>query len=236
MTSALLDAMRVASESGDPDDRLAIYRALSRSEVFVPLLTDEELMTVTGRDGHPVGVAFTDLDAFRNWRSDGAWGSLYGHELAEILLSGGAHGLIVNVHGPFGGELGRQELDLVAAGAGLEVKGFADGVAHLVVEGDASVKLRVSSSFPDRLRDIVLEAARGTDGIAAVYPLRLEVPGPPRLAIGVSVDAAAAPSEVVGHLSGSIRTRLGSDETLDVIVLSAKQVEFLRDATPLLEG
>lgn len=235
MTSALLDAMRTAAASGDPDDRVAVCRALSAAEVFVPLLPREELLTVRGRDGRPVGVAFTDLDAFRNWQPEGAWASLYGHQLASILLDEGAQGMLVNLNGPFGGELDRRELDIVASGSALAVRKVADGVAHLVVEDGSAVRVHVARDHPGSLRDAAVEAAAETGGIAAIYALRLDAPGSSHLALGVAVESGVSWPDVARRLSAALQPRLAMGVDVDVVPLSDEQQQLLGSVPPLFE-
>ncbi len=235
MTNELLDAMRVASESGDPADRLAVCRAFSGSEVFVPLLADGELLTVRGRDGRSVGVAFTDLDAFANWRPEGTWGSLFGDELARILLDGGAQALLVNVHGPFGGELDRQELSIVASGSALAATAVAPGIVQFTVTEESALRLRSETSAPDDLRQAVVEAGAATAQVGAIYLLRVDAPGPSHLALGVSIEEGAAWPSVAKRLGSAIHPRLKSEQELDLIPLEPAQLEFLADASPLFE-
>jgi hypothetical protein len=234
LTNGLIEAMRTASESEDPEDRVAVCRALSEAEVFVPLLAGNELWTVSGRDGRPVGLAFTDLDAFRNWRSDGAWGSLLGHDLAAILLEGNAQALIVNVHGPFGGELDRDELDIVASGPDLAVADVVDGVARLAVEDGSAVELFVVAGFPADVRDAVVAAAATISDIEAIYSLRLDSPRSSHPAIGIRA-ASEAPASAASALAAALQPRLGVDRTLDVVALSPAQLEALAHVPPLYE-
>lgn len=228
--------MRTASESEDPKDRVAVCRALSAAEVFVPLLASNELWTVRGRDGRPVGLVFTDLDAFRNWRADGEWGSLRGHELARILLEGGAQGLIVNVHGPFGGELDRQEIGLVASGPGLVVTDVSDGVARLAVEDESSIALRVApdEALPVDVREAVMAAGAAIPDIAAIYSLLLDSAHASHPTLGVRLVENASASGLT-TLGAALQPRLGFDQVLDVIALSRAQVDALTGVRPLYE-
>jgi hypothetical protein len=229
VTTELLEAMRVATETGARDDRLAVVRALSAGEVVVPLLEEDELWTVSGRDGRPVGLAFTDLDAFRNWRTEGAWASLYGHELAAMLLDGGARSLIINVHGPFGGELDERELDIVASGSALELAAYADGVAQLVLTDGDGAELTVVGDAPADLCDAVVEAAAAAPEVVIVYLLRFATPGSSHLAAGVRTSAPTG----IQHFLTALRPLLPGDQALDVIELAPEQLDALAKVEPL---
>ena len=125
MSNELLDAMRRASETGDPDARRAVSRAFARAEVLVPTRGadgESQVAAVEARDGSPVALAFTDVDAFANWaEGDSSWGSLRGSDLCALVLEQGGTAVIVNPHGPFGGQLGRRELKLVADAGALDL-------------------------------------------------------------------------------------------------------------------
>jgi SseB protein N-terminal domain len=149
MSNELLDAMRRASETGDPDARRGIYRAFAQPEVLVPTRgVDGEgrLVAVEARDGSPVALAFTDVDAFANWaEGDSSWGSLRGSDLCALVLGHGGTAVIVNPHGPFGGQLGRRELELVGDARALDVEQMDGAVATLAVRDPSQL-----SSGPPR--------------------------------------------------------------------------------------
>ena len=227
MTTELVDAMRHASETDDPDARRAIYGALARAEVYVPT-TGDDLLAVEGRDGAPVALAFTDLDAMRNWSRPGStWGSLRGDDLATRVLAAGATALVLNVHGPYGGELGRRELELVAAGEVFDVSRLEPDAAVLTVRDGSAVSLRPATSAPARIAEAAARAAEATGGVEAAYLLQVDAPGPPHLAIGTAWD------DVAPAIAERLGRELAPDELVDLLPLSGRLLDSLAEATPL---
>lgn len=188
MTTELLEAMRVATESGAHGDRLAVVRALSAGEVVVPLL-----------------------------------------ERAAVLLEGGAQSLIVNVHGPFGGELDQRELDIVASGPTLELNAYADGVAQFVLADADGAELAVAPDAPAALRNAIVEAAAAVPEVVAVYLLRFTTQGSSHLAAGVR---ASAPGGVERFLT-ALQPLLAGDQVLDVFELAPEQLDTFAKSEPV---
>jgi SseB protein N-terminal domain/SseB protein C-terminal domain len=237
VTNELLDAMRRASETDDPDARRGIYRAFAQAEVLVPTRGADggsELVAVEARDGSPVALAFTDVDAFANWaEADASWGSLRGSDLCALVLEQGGTAVIVNPHGPFGGQLGRRELELVADSGALDVEQVDGAVATLAVRDPSQLELRPAASVPNRILDAVSDAARPIDGITSVYVIEVTGPSGTRFALGVEHAADADWDHVAQALGRRLSEHLPADDSLDLYALSPEQLAALeRSAAP----
>ena len=124
MNERLLKAIRKLSKQRTPDNRKAMYMAVLRASFIVP--TEE---TKNGQpsqtycqdlplQGRPVYVAFTSVDAMRNWRPEhGAYVTVKGMDLMEQLVAGPAASLLINPKNTVGGELYRNELKTLADAA-----------------------------------------------------------------------------------------------------------------------
>jgi hypothetical protein len=227
MSTELLDAMREASTTDDPDARRGIYSAFARAEVLVPALGAEgepQVLAAEARDGSPVALAFTDLDALANWADgDCRWGSLRGSDLCALVLAQGGAAVIVNPHGPYGGRLGRRELELIADGGALEVEQLDGDAEALVVRDPSQLELRPAARAPQPIVDAVAEAARDVDDVTAVY--LLEVDGPTRsgLAAGVELADVDTWDDVAQALGRRLSAKLAPGELLDLYPLSPDQ-------------
>ena len=235
MSSELLDALRHASETDDPDARRGIYRAFARAEVLVPTRTsagDGVVLAVEARDGSPVALAFTDVDALANWADgDCRWGSLRGSDLCALVLEQGGTAVIVNPHGPFGGQLGRRELELVADEGALDVEQLDDDAAALIVRDPSQLQLRPASRVPDNILDAVSEAARAIGDVKAVYFLDVAGPSRTQLAVGIEHAADADWDHVAQSFGRRLSETLPADEGLDLYPLSPDQLEALEQST-----
>jgi hypothetical protein len=231
MSTELLDALRHASETDDPGARRAVYRAFAQADVLVP--TDgEQVIGAEAPDGTAVGLAFTDTDALSNWaEGDCRWGSLRGSDLCALVLERGGSGLVVNPHGPYGGRLGRRELELVADGGALDVERIDEDGLALVVRDPSQIQLRAATTVPDRILDAATDAAAGVDGVVAVYVLEVVGPSRTHLALGLELADDARWSEVAPALGGRLAKSLPPDEYLDLYPLSPEQLAAVRESS-----
>lgn len=231
MSNELLDAMRRASETDDPGARRAVYRAFARAEVLVPTRGadgESQVVAVEARDGSPVALAFTDVDAFANWaEGDSSWGSLRGSDLCALVLEQGGTAVIVNPHGPFGGQLGPRELELVADGGALDVEQIDGAVAALAVRDPSQLQLRPAARVPNRILDAISDAARAVDEVTAVYVLEATGPSRTQLALGVEHAADADWDRVAQALGRRLSEHLPADDSLDLYSLSPEQLAAL---------
>lgn len=231
MSTELLDALRHASETDDPDARRAIYRAFAQAEVLVP--TDgTQVVAAEGPDGSAVALAFTDTDALANWaEGECRWGALRGSDLCALVLERGGTGVIVNPHGPFGGQLGRRELELVADGGALDVERIDEDGLSLVVRDPSQLHLRAATKVPDRILDATTEAAADVVGVSAIYVLEVVGPSRTHLALGIELEDGVVWDDVAPALGGRLAKQLPPDEYLDLYPLSPEQLAAVRESS-----
>ena len=124
MNERLLKAIRKLAKQRTPDNRKAMYMAVLRASFIIPT----ESATKNGDSaqfaqdaplqGRPVFVAFTSVDAMKNWRPENeAHITMQGMDLMERLVVGPAASLLINPKNTVGGELYRNELKTLADAA-----------------------------------------------------------------------------------------------------------------------
>lgn len=219
----LLDAMRVATESGKPDDRQAIYEAFRGSVVIVPIRHEHEVRAVRGNDGRPMVLAFTDLQALAAWASGPvSWASIRGPDLAWFAIEHGARAVVLNPGGPFGGELDFRELDALADSDALQLKGIdpSSGAVRMEVRDSSTFQLRPPSYVPGALVTALREALAKRDDVDRAFLLEAARAGRPHLTLGLALAPGADPSEVVRAAGRAAEAHLAANEPLDVLPLN----------------
>jgi SseB protein N-terminal domain/SseB protein C-terminal domain len=232
----LLDAMRVATESGKPEDRQAIYEAFRDSVVIVPIRDgregEHEVRAVRGNDGRPVVLAFTDLQALAAWASGPVrWASIRGPDLARFAIEHGARAVVLNPGGPFGGELDFRELDALADSDALQLKGIdpSSGAVRMEVRDSSTFQLRPPSSVPGGLVAALRAALAKRDDVDRAFLLEAAGAGRPHLTLGVALAPGADPSEVVRAAARAAEAHLAADEPLDVLPLDEGHARSLAE-------
>ena len=128
----LLKSMKALARTRSERSRKAMYMALLRAELYVPTEA-----SMGGRDedvfaqddplhGNPVYVAFTSLEALRQWRpAEGSFTKMDGMTFFPILSESKAASVLLNPKGELGGELYRNEI-LVLAEAVPQLKSWLE--------------------------------------------------------------------------------------------------------------
>ena len=119
----LMTAMRRVSKERSMDARQAVYRALLRAELLVPIQENGDMIQMGTLGDRPVYSVFSDWGALRHWDPRGhrykkVKGSPYFLGLAQTE----AGSVLINPQGLVGGELYRNEI-LAIAGAVRGVRG-----------------------------------------------------------------------------------------------------------------
>lgn len=230
---ALLTAMQRAAESGRPDARLAIHQALADGPVLVattePSPGEQPLpLTVPGRDGRPLVLAFTDLEALSRW-ADGTqpWASIGGADLCSLTLSRGGTGIVLNPSGPYAGELTRDELQLVADSTAFDVEGMEDGGARLVLRDPSGVQLKDLANPPEHLVTAARNAATATPDLRAAYLLEATGPGQPHPVLGLVGEPGVDWDRVAPEVGHRLAAALPAGEFVDLYPLEGPLLQHV---------
>lgn len=127
----LVQAMRRVAVNDSRATRHALYQALMRSVLLVPVAnrpgspgwktlnqdTTMQFIVTTKPDGRTGLLAFSDSQAMQRWKPSGSgFVGLEATTLFALALQNGFDSVIVNVAGQTGGEITRGELELLAQG------------------------------------------------------------------------------------------------------------------------
>jgi SseB protein C-terminal domain/SseB protein N-terminal domain len=233
---SLLHAMRVATESGKPEDRQGIYDAFRQSVVIVPIRDgpegEREVRAIRANDGRPVVPAFTDPRALAAWASGPiSWGSMRGPDLAAIAVEHGARAVVLNPGGPFGGELDSREIDALADADSLRLKDIdpSSGAMRMEVRESSTIQLRAPSSVPAALVEALRETLAQRDDVDRAFLLEAVATGRPHLTLAVKLATGADPSAVVKAAGRAAGAHLGEDDPFDVLPVDERHAESLAE-------
>jgi hypothetical protein len=127
----LVQAMRNVALNDNRVTRGALYEALLRSVLLVPVATRPgspgwkalsqdttmQFIVTRGHDGQTKLLVFSDSQALQRWKRSGSgFIGLEARTLFSLALQNGFDAVIVNVSGPTGGEITRGELEVLAQG------------------------------------------------------------------------------------------------------------------------
>ena len=227
----LLDAMRVATGSGDRSALKAIYEAFKKGSVIVPIRDPEgsgpNIRAARMADGRLLVPAFTDGGALGSWaEAPVRWAAIRGRELASFAIRSGAHGVVLNPAGPFGGELGAAELRAVAESEGFDLHSVdpRHGMTRMAIRGDAGYELQPAAGFPPELAEGVGRALGGRTDVLRAYPLESTVAGGQR---SYTVGLELAPGADASSAAVAIGARLPAGRQVDVLPLAAGLVDYV---------
>jgi hypothetical protein len=221
----LIDAMRLATESGDPGDRLGILRAFATTEIVVPITNEDPPRPVVLQTERGLAApAFTSVDALREWApEERPYGIMLGQELARAAVQGGAVAVAVNITGPFGGELFHEDLVAIADSSALDLQSFDGDVQLFTVREPDQLLFATCREAPETLIAAVRETAAAASGVDAAYVLQAESPSGPHLALGVILTPGAAESVALA-LGRAVAATLPAGAPLDILALSPQQL------------
>ena len=111
----LLDAMRALSKARDTPTRDAMYRQMLRGRFLLPTDTQGAPLAFGELQGFPVFGVFTDRAALRWWNPlDVTVEHIHGRQLFPRLACTGLGSVLINPEGRVGGELYRNEVQMLA--------------------------------------------------------------------------------------------------------------------------
>jgi hypothetical protein len=114
--TALIDAIRVLSKSRDDASRQAMYRNMARGRFLLPIEADGAPRVFGDLTGWPVYGVFTDEPALERWDPRGTrYEVLHARQLFPRLARLPLGSLLINPDGQIGGELYRNEVEMLAA-------------------------------------------------------------------------------------------------------------------------
>ncbi len=211
----LLDAMFRASKDRSAAAQEAVYRALLESPLLMPIPNEEQVGTeawtaipepVTVKfisappaaDGSWRFLAFSSEGALLKWRPQGCrYVAMLGPDVFRMLMETEAAGLDIDVAGPWGGELPRAIVQLLAEGTiPLEAD---EGMVRL----ERAAGTQVSIGAPD------MPPPEGT--VRALREAASRVPAVAAVSLAQMTPAGGEPHLTAGvRLAVSARTRTGA--------------------------
>ena len=121
----MLATMRAMARHPSNESRRDVYASLVNATLLVPLAGDEvdegpdSFQVLELLEGLPVFAAFSDWNALRSWSPRGCrYEAVHGSELFEQLLERHCASLLINPGGDLGGELFRNEIEMIVEGIG----------------------------------------------------------------------------------------------------------------------
>jgi len=223
----LLQAMRDATESGDPRARQGIYETFRTCILVVPVRDgregEREVWAARGDDGRTVLPAFTEADALAALASGPVqWAAIRGPDLASFAMQRRLGAVALNPSGPFGGLLDFREIDALADSDALRLGGVdpSSGAVRLEVRERSAIELRRPQAQPEALVAALRRELTGREEVESAYLVEATGPGRPHLTVCVALAAAADPSGVVKAVARAARTHAPLDEPIDVLPLS----------------
>lgn len=229
----LLSAIRSVAERDDAKSRQRFYTALLGCTLLLP--TDEEpagggqadgvrlFTTPPADDGSWKLLAFTDDQAARAWRPDGArLTSMPARELFALAIASPTSAIVLNPAGPAGGELTRREFATLAEGS--IPAGDPDAIEELTLEAGAQVVVAAPERPPGEAFLAVLRMALEDSALvrsAWLADVAFEA-GELHPAVGVVVEGEPGEEELRA-LFDTVMTRvqplLGHGRYLDFVVI-----------------
>jgi hypothetical protein len=232
----LLRAMENIAKKDSPENRKALYAALTTSELLVPIAkplpggnttglqqligtADVEFVVAQNKQGQNAFFAFTDEDALKLWKSECAFIATNALDLFAMALEMNLASIILNVAGPTArGEVMRWEFQALATGGGQV------GTTIITPPPDAPVKFSALAKKPtDKFMNGLRDALARHPEIAAGYLMQAQIgDAAPHLVAGVQFTNEFA-EDVVRHiiddLGDKLSTFLVEGEFIDFIVI-----------------
>lgn len=249
----LLDAMFRASGDEVSASHEAVYRALLDAVLLLPV-PDEEPVHAEGwtatdepvsvkfisappeEDGSWRFLAFTSGSALTRWRPQGCrYIAMRGQDVFDMLIETQAAGLVIDVAGPWGGELPRAIVALLAEGT-IPIES-GEGVIRLERTPGTEVSVGVPAFPPsDGLVRALGEAAARVPVVAAVSLAQVvSGGGEPHLTAGVRLDPPLETERVglaMEALVSALNPLLPGGDTVDLLVLDEDARRMFDDVGP----
>lgn len=232
----LLRAMENIAKKDSPENRKALYAALTASELLVPIAkplpggnktglqqlvgtADVEFVVAQNKQGQNAFLAFTDEAALNLWKPECAFIATNALDLFAMALEMNLASIILNVAGPTArGEVMRWEFQALATGGGQV------GTTIITPPPDAPVKFTLLTKKPaDKLMNGLKDALASHPEIAAGYLMQAQIGNAaPHLVAGVQFTQEFA-EDIVRHiiddLGDKLSTLLAEGEFIDFIVI-----------------
>jgi hypothetical protein len=196
----LLEAMRDATESGDPRARQGIYEAFRKSILVVPVHDgregEREVWAARGDDGRTVLPAFTDAEALAAWASGPVqWAAIRGPDLASFAMQHRVGAVALNPSGPFGGLLDFREIDALADSDALRLGGVdpSSGAVRLEVRERSAIELRRPQAQAEALVAALRRELTGREEVESAYLVEAAGPGRPHRLRGARSGCRSRP-------------------------------------------
>lgn len=236
----LLRAMENIAKKDSPENRQALYAALTASELIVPIAkplpggnktglqplvgtADVEFVVAQNKQGQNAFFAFTDEAALKLWKPECAFIATNALDLFAMALEMNMASIILNIAGPTArGEVMRWEFQALASGA-IPSAGQV-GTQVITPPPDAPVKFIPLTKKPaDKFMNSLKDALANHPDIAAGYLMQAQIgDAAPHLVAGVQFTNTL-PEEIVRHiindLGDQISTLLSPGEYIDFIVI-----------------
>lgn len=232
----LLRAMENIAKKDSPENRQALYAALTASELIVPIAkplpggnktglqqligtADVEFVVAQNQQGQNAFFAFTDEAALKLWKSECAFIATNALDLFAMALEMNMASIILNVAGPTArGEVMRWEFQALATGGGQV------GTTVITPPPDAPVKFIPLNKKPaDKFMSGLKDALASHPEIAAGYLMQAQIgDAAPHLVAGVQFTKGFAEDvmrHVINDLGDKLSTVLAEGEFIDFIVI-----------------
>jgi type III secretion system (T3SS) SseB-like protein len=252
--TALLRAMDAVSMSGSPENWEQLYKELLDCRFVIPIREVPEDMRASvhveegyvpvsilqARDnsGKLVTLAFTGIDALRDWNSDVQYVEVPSRQFFQTIKTTDIAAIIINLHRPdqknirMGGRITRFEFSALAEGM---IPGRPDpsGLVNMNVPEAMDVYIADPESPPSsRILDSAVAAATSLPEVQQLYLFQMTVPGgEPHNVIGIDVAEQPRPSraeEIMRTMAQSVNVLLGKGEYLDLLLLGGPLGEAVR--------
>jgi len=206
-----------------------LFRSLVRSHLLVPIRRADdrgvEIAVATDAKGTTAFHGFTSEHALRRAIPEGAtFVEMAVPALAEAALEDPTGELVVDAGSSVGGRLNRRDLELLQEG--LLPGGGDDGAFR--AEGTLRV-FALQAPPSDELLVAARTAFAQEPAVESAHSFEGELGrGPRHLFLGLRLrDGAASAAEVLPRISQALRPALPPDSMLDVVELSAAQLEVV---------
>jgi len=254
---ALLRAMHEVATKDNPENRRALYEAMLSSTLLTPipeippglgpglqtLQSGVQLQLVRLKDSNnlPVTVAFSDLEALRNWDPNTPYIGLKSIDLFRAVLSTDIQGVLIN---PFdttrktirpGGQVTRRELEQLATGA----VPINKDIQEMRLKAQEKVALGLPANPPSTaIQEILRNKAQETPPIAELYFFQMaRSQNQSGTVIGILLSENAGEKqrdEIIQTLVTAIKPELKSGQFLDFMFLQGPFGEQIRKIGKLI--
>lgn len=235
----LLAALRHLQQENTAEAGRRVHAALRSGPVLVPVrgeppadgtVTEEsrvEVLMLTDAQGRRALPVFTDRDSIATWLPEGAtFVAIDGAQLTRMLGESPPDALLINVAGPVGGELNREQIEALAAGTD---------------PGTTTVRFSALEDPPVGLVPLLRETLADRDEVVEGYLVSLSVGDlEPALTLALvfagdpDEDAMRATFEAIGE---HVREAVGEAGRLDLIPVGGELLEVMRQRIePIYEG